>query len=363
MLGKAENPEGKLLAGACARLDGAEGGKTMSACSAADGIFRIPEIPQGKYQFKIELAGYAPLSRSEVVFNPGEALTIAVKLYPEGSRAPDAGSANTDYRELTRLPAQNLDQKVFSPEAFPDTRVMSPKPDRWNTNMPAWSRYTREGEFPYTSSHWWDPYNQNRLKGDKPVFGQETFFKFTGTSTTAFDGRRLFVPSGVSAANAGSSEFFGRGGQALVQETIRLSFDLFHGDTSFKPVDWQVKITPAFNINQLWTREQGVVNIDVREGTARTDGHVAFQEAFVEKKLADLGPAYDFVSIRAGVQQFSSDFRGLIFAQEQPGVRIFGNLHSNRLQYNAAYFFFLEKDTNSGLNTFHSRHQPYGYDR
>lgn len=370
LLGKTENGEGKLLIGACVRLEGSaegegsdgnktEAGKVMRACSAADGIFRVLDVPPGRYRITIELPGFTPFSQDAVIFNPGEALMIAVRLYPPGS----AAFGDSPYRELSRLPAHDVRHEVFSPEAFPDTSIMSRQPDRWNTTMPAWSRYTREGEFPYTSSHWWDPYNQNRLKGDKPVVvlghgqGQDIFFRFTGTSTTALDTRRLFVPSGVSAANQGSNEFFGRGGQGLVQETIRLSFDLFRGDTSFKPVDWQVRITPAFNINQLWAREQGVVNIDVREGTSRTDGHIAFQEAFVEKKIRDLGPSYDFVSVRAGVQQFNSDFRGLLFAQEQPGLRVFGNLHSNRLQYNAAYFFFLEKDTNSGLNTFHSRHQ------
>ena len=52
-----------------------------------------------------------------------------------------------------------------------------------------------------------------------------------------------------------------------------------------------------------------------------------------------------------------SDFRGFLFSEEQPGIRVFGNLRSNRLNYNLAYFYFLEKDTNSGLNTFNQRHQ------
>jgi hypothetical protein len=42
---------------------------------------------------------------------------------------------------------------------------------------------------------------------------------------------------------------------------------------------------------------------------------------------------------------------------EQPAVRLFGDLHSNKIEYNAAYFQFLEKNTNSGLNTFERRHQ------
>jgi len=371
LLGKSMNAEGRLLARVRVVLTPADGGKRVETWSAADGIFRVPEILPGKYEITFELAGFQTFTQHDLAFNAGEALMIAVRLHAAGTgpAAPSTSSdplppaapgnaepVQTSFRELTRQPVEDL-REIFSPEIFPDSKLMSQDPDRWDTTMPVWRRYARDGEFPYTSSHWWDPFNRNRIKGDKPIFGQGTFFRFTGSSTTAFDGRRLFVPSGISSQNPGSSQFFGRGGQALLEETVRLSFDLFHGDTSFKPVDWQVRITPAFNLNQLWTRERGIVNIDVREGTARTDGHAGLQEAFVEKKIADLGPNYDFVSVRAGIQQFNGDFRGLLFTAEQPGLRVFGNLHSNRIQYNAAYFFFLEKDTNSGLNTFSNRHQ------
>jgi hypothetical protein len=111
------------------------------------------------------------------------------------------------------------------------------------------------------------------------------------------------------------------------------------------------------NLNFLQARERGIVNIDPRKGTDRFDAHVGVQEAFVEAKLRDLSPNYDFVSIRAGIQQFTSDFRGLLFSEEQPGIRIFGNLRSNRIAYNLAWFYFLEKNTNSGLNTFQKRDQ------
>ena len=57
------------------------------------------------------------------------------------------------------------------------------------------------------------------------------------------------------------------------------------------------------------TRERGLVNIDTRKGTNRFDTHIGLQEAFVEAKLRDLSPNYDFVSVRAGIQQFTSDFR------------------------------------------------------
>lgn len=369
LLGMVRTMEGVPLDKVLVRLTPIKDGAVAKGESGSDGIVRVVNIVPGTYDITFGLNRFKCLVESNVEFHQGEAIVIDVKLYrsfmakaipgpvdqrqiPEKETKPEQAGV---YQELFRRPVEQMQPEL---QITPERRYMVPDPDRWDICMPCWERYAgRQGEFPYVSGHWWDPFNQNRLKGDKPVIGQNTFFNFTGLSTTALDVRRLFVPSGISAANPGSSPFFGKGGQVFLEETVRLSFDLFHGDTSFKPIDWRIKITPTFNVNQLWTREQGIVNIDVREGTSRTDGHIGLQEAFVEKKIADLGPNYDFISVRAGIQQFSSDFRGLIFAQEQPGVRIFGNLHSNRLQYNAAYFFFLEKDTNSGLNTLNSRHQ------
>src|SRR5439155_21271265 len=78
---------------------------------------------------------------------------------------------------------------------------------------------------------------------------------------------------------------------------------------------------------------------------------------FVEIKLHDLGPNYDFVSARAGIQQFNADFRGFLFVDEEPALRIFGNLNSDRIEYTIAYFHFLDQNTNSGLNYFDLRPQ------
>src|SRR5207248_10537026 len=65
----------------------------------------------------------------------------------------------------------------------------------------------------------------------------------------------------------------------------------------------------------------------------------------------------DFVSVRAGSQPFTSDFRGFIFSDTNAGVRLFGTAFGNRDQFNLAVFRQLEKDTNSGLNSFEFRDQ------
>jgi hypothetical protein len=107
----------------------------------------------------------------------------------------------------------------------------------------------------------------------------------------------------------------------------------------------------VFNLNYVNTEENFAINIDPRRGDNRLDHQLAFQELFGEYHFRDISPYYDFISSRTGIQFFSPDFRGFLFADNNLGARIFGTMESNRLQYNLAAFEMLNKDTNSGLNT------------
>jgi hypothetical protein len=235
-------------------------------------------------------------------------------------------------------------------------------PDRWRITFPEYDRYGDRGargrDIPFKKGRWWDPYNQNVLKGDYPIKGDNLFMILTAVSSTNVEQRRAPTPSAVSTADPLSAEFFGRPEEFAAAETVQFSFELFHGDTTFKPRNWAIKFSPTFSVpNYLNARENGVVNIDVRRGTNRTDWHASLEEAFGEVKLADINANYDFVSVRAGIQPFVSDFRGFIFSDNNLGARVFGAFDNNRYQFNAAYFSMLEKETNSGLNRFDTRHQ------
>ena len=234
--------------------------------------------------------------------------------------------------------------------------------DRWRIGFPEYDRYGDRGargrDIPFKRGRWYDPYNQSVLKGDYPIIGNKTFMVLSAVSTSSIELRRTPTPSDVSSARPGSAEFFGGPESLSLNNTLQLSFELFHGDTAFRPRDWAIKISPTFSIpNYLNARENGVVNIDVRRGTNRTDSHVSLEEAFGEVRLKTINENFDFISVRAGIQPFVSDFRGFIFSDNNLGARFFGNFANNRYQFNLAYFSMLEKDTNSGLNRFDSRHQ------
>ena len=369
--------EGKAIIAAHIILRNEGTQQVLERDSDAQGVFRIVGVPPGAYQLEVHATGYQDLASLEMQLKAGDDLVRELSLVanpstglpspqfpelPPGNATGTGGTPPSGQPSVAPVLTQDSSagQSAHNPTAetlpAPD-QVFRTEPDRWLITMPNWDRYGIGGEYPYVKGSRWDPFNRNKLKGDVPIFGKQTFLNITGISDTFIDGRRLPVPSNISSAQPGSSDFFGRGEQLFLDQTFLFSFDLFHGDTSFRPVDWRIRITPVISLNYLKVRELGIVNVDVRGGTSRFDAHVGLQEAFGELKLHDIGPNYDFISVRAGIQGFNSDFRGFIFVEEQPGVRIFGNLHSNLWQYNAAYFNLLEKNTNSGLNSMALRHQ------
>lgn len=245
------------------------------------------------------------------------------------------------------------------PQTQSDRRAVR---DRWRIGFPEYDRYGDKGargrDIPFKKGRWYDPYNQSWLKGDYPIIGNETFMILSAVSSTGVELSRTPKPSGVSSARPGSAEFFGQPEALAVNQIFQITFEMFHGDSTYKPRDWAIKISPTFSFpNYLNARENGVVNIDVRRGTNRTDTHFSLEEAFVEVKLKDVNANFDFISARIGIQPFVSDFRGFIFSDNNLGARIFGAFDNNRYQYNFAYFAQLEKDTNSGLNRFDLRQQ------
>ena len=369
--------DGLGLGGIAIVLQDSTTGRALQTITNGDGSFRFLNLTQGHYQMKASRDGFLPFAQSDINLTAGDVFPLTFSMpavsgasdgIREIPRLPDLGPqppapaqqppTSSTYRNLPAQPppADAGEAKPLSPVPT-DDQVFEAVPNRWGYQFPDdYHRYPNF-EVPYIKGHWYDPFNQNKLKGDSPIIGNQTFLDITATSDTFADGRRLPVPSGLGSASPGETQFFNRFGQFFISENMAFSFNLFHGDTSFRPPDWRIQITPDINVNYLAVQENGIVNFDVRKGTTRLDSHVGLQQGFGEVKLKDLSNQYDFVSLRVGIQSFTSDFRGFIFSDEEPGVRLYGTLDSNRYQFNLAYFAMLEKDTNSGLNSFAYRHQ------
>lgn len=198
---------------------------------------------------------------------------------------------------------------------------------------------------------WYDPYNQNVWKGDKPIDGKDHFLALNFISDTILQPRSVPTPVGPQSPSApGQNDTLGRIQQNVFATTLIASADYYKGDTTFKPPEYEFKATLALNYNRVRVQQARALQIDPRFGKNRDDGFLGVQELFYLKDLRTVDERFDFDEVRIGIQPFSTDFRGFLFQDSQPGVRFFGNRDNNRWQYNLAYFRRLEKDLNSGLN-------------
>ncbi|MBL4849396.1 MAG: hypothetical protein JKY65_28035 [Planctomycetes bacterium] len=281
---------------------------------------------------------------------------------PAGARTPTRGPSAQGLTGPSRI-HRGPTAVPYTGDARPKVlqEHFSPLPDRWRITFPEWNRYP-EGladpeESPYEEGSGLNPYTQNVIKGDYPILGNDIFVVLEGQIDTLVEGRAFPFPSGVSTRSKRSEDFFGDFDQFLYNQNFVLSAEVFQGNTAFRPKDASFKVTAVGNINYLKAFEDNLVNIDVREGDDRLDGHIGLQELLIDKHIVDLGPNYDFVALIAGIQRFQSDFRGFMFADNNLGVRLQTNYLSNRLQLNLAWFHQLEKDTNSGLNLYEFRNQ------
>ena len=374
--GVALTSAGLGLSGAKVVITNSTSGKVIERIATGDGIFLVTDLAPGTYSVSVTRDGYSPVNVKELQLKPGDVqvLTLTASNNPDLSPQPirvvvkssggrveilKDNAPDSAYRELARpreLEPVGNDAKPIEPLA-PEDVVFKRVPNRWQLEYPKYRRYPgHEGDIQFAKGRLRDPFNQNKLKGDYPIV-KDIFFNLTVTSDTFTTTRKLPLPSNLGSSRPDSEDFFGHFGQFAMVENLSVSASLFKGDTSFKPIDWQIRFTPEFNFNYVAVKENGILNIDVRKGNTRYDHHVGLQEGFFEVKLKDLSGEYDFVSARAGIQNFNSDFRGFIYYDQEPGLRIFGNFSSNRYQYNAAAFAMLEKDTNSGLNSFRYRRQ------
>jgi hypothetical protein len=266
----------------------------------ADGAFVFGGLEPGIYYAHIEEAAYmrymsAPI---EVAAGQRRALAIALTALPPAPEAPAA-------------------------EASAGVPDYAASPDRW-------------GAFRGRALN---PYERNRLKGDYPVIGQDVFVVVTGVSDTAIE------------------SMLGGNEQLSIAPQLLVSLEVFKGNTAFRPRDWAFRVTPALAATYASSGERGIVDITRGAGLGPRRGDLALQEAFAERKLLDVGPNYDFISIRAGIQPFTSDFRGFLYRDANLGVRAFGNWGRNRNQWNIAYFDQLEKDRASRFNLMERRDQ------
>jgi len=236
------------------------------------------------------------------------------------------------------------------PQAFPTEQV--PIPDRWRLIQ----------SLGLVTENLLDPYNQNTLKGDRPIDRAKVpwlpikeddwFFVANLISDTVYEPRSFPIPVGVQTTeDPDRNDVFGNDFSQVFSQTFIAGFALLKGSTTFKPPTIEYRVTLAYNVNYVDVPERRVLFVEPSRPSHRLDDFLGVQEAFVDYHFGQFdNDRFDFISIRAGIQPFQSDFRGFLFNDQQLGVRLFGSRDNNRFQFNLGAFWRLEKDTNSGLN-------------
>ncbi len=223
-------------------------------------------------------------------------------------------AALSEERQAPEVSETHVEEK----EASTPTVVLKPwqPQDRWRVSKYSarslrnrWRVLDATG-VPVPRPSIFDPYNQNPLKGDFPVLGQNTFMVFTGVATPA----SAFSSQNNAAIQANSN--------------FVTALEFFHGSTVFKPKDWSLKASANAKLDFI---------------DANKNQNIDLLELFGEVKLFDVGDNFDFTSLRAGIQGFASDFDGFIFKDVNLGAQLFGELRQNRHQWALAYFDRLNK--------------------
>ncbi len=226
----------------------------------------------------------APPATSPTANSPLTQGLFPDSIYPESEYQP----LLTDEQELPRRNVEGL-TPVRRTWEYPDYyshdagygrwNNSQPMPNRWEITPPHWQRYmdpSHETPYNYETPRLFHPYEQSRLKGDVPIFGtQDIFLNVTFKNFSLFENRKLPVPSGISASQANSSEFFGRSEQLFFSNDTSIAFDLFQGETAFKPVHWLVRVLGVYNNNWIRVKETATgTNPDPR-GTNYNDNYSA----------------------------------------------------------------------------------------
>jgi len=313
---------------------------TVTANAAEPGI-TLPENPAVEHSEGFGIANdfsFDDAVAQQYAEDRAEELQVAAR----DSRRP-GGEKSSPQDDIP--PAKQVDpnaQVDLPPVAVPDPNLPGEFiaiPDRW-----------RIVEAIGVNERTYDPYNQNTLKGDRPIH-DDWFFILNLISDTIYEPRRIPTPvSPATTRSPGQLDVLGGRNQFLFNENFIIGLIYLKGDTAFRPPDHEFRLTGVFNYNYTKVQEDRFINIDPDDGERRTDKHFGVQELFYDVHLRNVGDRYDFDSFRVGIQPFSTDFRGFLFQDNQFGIRLFGNRDNNFFQYNLAWFRRVEKDINSGLN-------------
>jgi hypothetical protein len=337
-------PEGRPLGNATIIITNAAG-VDRRGVSEQSGAYTFGGLQPGVYHMRVEESAALPYASGDITLGPGVQQQLDIRLQPlppppvsltpaaaaPGAPATPATPAQPTVKNTTPKPPKAPKVKPSDvPEVTAANGEFEAKPDRWRFQYPAYTRYDPPQSMPFVESTGpFDSYHQNTAKADFPIAGNSIFANLNLQFNSNLNPREV-------GAGAETQQLF-------YNQNIVAGLEIFKGDTVFQPKSWAVRATGVFNLNAL-----AVGSLSL--GDLQKNTKPGLEEGFVEKRLSVFDASFDFASVRVGMQNFNSDFRGFLFDDNQLGVRIFGNAASNRHQYNLAYFSMRDRDPTSQLH-------------
>ena len=271
-------------------------------------MFRFIDVPPGDYILSIAREGYAPLNQGGLRVSASELVTRRAEAAADRRPRRDGKDdrARTANAVRQRRPAAGPIRTRRRRRCRRARRCSCRCPTAGTCRCPSGIATAIGGDYPYVERQLVGSLQPEQAQGGLSRLRQADVLRVHGRQRLAARGTQ---PAGAERRQHASARA-ASGSSAAAASTCRsrrcaTSFDLFRGDTAFRPVDWRVRVAPAFSVNFVNLSEYNGVNADVRRKDTRLDHHLGIQEAFVEKKLFDISLDYDFISVRAGIQEFT----------------------------------------------------------
>src|SRR5215472_13442260 len=130
--GTVQDPSGRVVVNASISLRNLDTNKTYTAASNSTGYYLVPGILPGRYELKVESAGFAPYTRTGMVLTVGQSATVDVNL-TVGERkevvevtteAPSIEPSRTEVSQV--IATQQIQSLPTSQRLFTDFALLTP---------------------------------------------------------------------------------------------------------------------------------------------------------------------------------------------------------------------------------------------
>jgi len=233
-----------------------------------------------------------------------------------------AGPALCHAEETGDDPPEDAQQAASSSQSPGGSEI---SPARLMPDVDRFSTYDAFGNRDARFSRW-NPYQQNPLKADFPVFGDRGFFELFAILNSNAKQRQ-----DVGAADSNDFE----------KGNLLLGFEIKRDEDTFQPSPLKFRLLGNFQ-----TDHNGAISDSNQDA--------ALQEAVVQVKLFEIGHDYDLSFFEGGLRPFKSDFNGIILNDNVTVAHVFGEMRRSLWKYNVGAAATMKKDPKSGLITFDS---------